>query len=80
MEQQMIIAKRIRDLCEQQNVSFYELSYKSAVPITTLLHIVDGTVKNPGLFTIGKICGGLGITLKEFFDSKEFVGIEYEGE
>lgn len=80
MEQQMILANRIKELCEEQQISFYLLSYRSSVPITTIQHIIDGSTKNPGLFTIGKICGGLGITLKEFFDSEEFEGIEYGGE
>lgn len=80
MKERLILANRIKDLCEQQGISYYELSYKSAVPLTTILHIIDGSTKNPGIFTIGRICGGLSITLKEFFDSEEFMGIEFDGE
>ena len=53
-------------------MSYYALSYESAVPMTTLMHIVDKTTLNPGVLTIGKLCDGLGISLKEFFDSPEF--------
>jgi len=33
---------------------------------------MEGTTKNPGIYTIMKICDGFGITMKEFFDTKEF--------
>lgn len=69
---QKILADRINDLCKEQGITYYSLSYKSTVPLTTLLHIVDGSTKNPGIFTIQKICEGLSISLKDFFDTKEF--------
>ncbi|MDO4343875.1 MAG: XRE family transcriptional regulator [Eubacteriales bacterium] len=71
------LAERIRYLCWQKDMSYYDLSYKSAVPITTLMHIIDGSTKNPGIFTIIKICSGLEITLIEFFDTEEFREIEF---
>lgn len=71
-DEQKRLARRINDLCKQKGISYYVLSYKSAVPLTTLIHIVDGSTKNPGIYTIFKLCDGLGITLKEFFDSEEF--------
>ena len=46
--------------------------------MTTLMHIIDGSTKNPGLFTIIKICNGFNMTVKEFFDAEEFFGIEDE--
>lgn len=75
---QEILAKRINDLCKEKGMSYYSLSYKSAVPITTLMHIVDCSTKNPGLFTICKLCSGFDITLQEFFEAEEFKGIENE--
>lgn len=80
METQKKLAKRIYLLCRMQGISYYKLSYRSAVPMTTLMHIIDGSTKNPGLFTIIKICNGLNITIKDFFDSEEFIGIEDETE
>lgn len=80
MKEQELIAKRIKELCWQNNISYYYLSYKSAVPITTLMHIINCTTKNPGIFTIMKICNGFGISLIEFFDTEELRGIELEPE
>ena len=57
-------------------MTYYALSYASAVPMTTLMHIVDKSTVNPGVLTIGKLCEGFGITLKEFFNAPEFDDIE----
>ena len=76
MEAKDKLANRIKYLCKQKCISYYMLSYMSTVPMTTLMHIMDGSTKNPGLFTISKICGGLRISLKDFFDTQEFEGIE----
>lgn len=80
MDEQKKVVKRINYLCQKQGISYYQLSYRSAVPITTLMHIIDCTTKNPGIFTIIKICNGLNITIKDFFDTEEFGGIEHEVE
>ena len=69
---QQILIDRINELCTQRGISYYNLSYKSTIPMTTLLHIMDGTTKNPGVFTLLKLCDGLGISLIEFFDTEEF--------
>lgn len=72
------LVKRINYLCQEQGISYYTLSYRSSVPLTTLMHIIDGSTKNPGLFTIIKLCSGLDITVRDFFNAEDFEGIEYE--
>lgn len=72
------LASRIKHLCKQNHISYYALSYKAAVPMTTLMHIINCSTKNPGIFTIVKICNGLDISIRDFFDSEEFIDIEYE--
>ena len=76
MDAQDMIIERIRKLCKERKMSYYALAYRSAVPLTTLMHILDKSTRNPGVLTIGRLCDGLDITLKEFFDSEEFEGIE----
>ena len=80
MTEQSKLTKRIQLLCQKQGISYYTLSYRSTVPMTTLMHILDGSTKNPGLFTIIKICNGFNMTVKDFFDAEEFIGIEDEVE
>ena len=67
-----VLKNRIDDLCDERELSYYALSYKASIPQSTMLHIMDGTSKNPGIYTLMKICDGLGMTLKEFFDTDEF--------
>ncbi|MCI8614577.1 XRE family transcriptional regulator [Parablautia intestinalis] len=76
MYAQDVLVERINNLCKKKRMTYYALSYKSAVPMTTLIHIVDKSTVNPGVLTIGKLCDGFGITLKEFFDSPEFENLE----
>lgn len=73
-----VLANRINELCKEQRISYYTLSYKSTVPLTTLLHIVDGSTQNPGIMTIIKICEGLNISIKDFFDTEEFAFVQDE--
>ena len=72
MKAQDLLVERINNLCKEKRMSYYALSYESAVPMTTLMHIMDKSTVNPGILTIGKLCDGLGITMKEFFDTPEF--------
>ncbi|MBQ2934599.1 MAG: helix-turn-helix transcriptional regulator [Lachnospiraceae bacterium] len=78
MKAQDMLVERINNLCKEKGLSYYTLSYRSAVPLTTLMHIIDKTTINPGIITICKICDGLDITVKDFFDAPEFDGLEQE--
>ena len=69
---QEILIARINELCKNDGMTYYTLSYRSTIPLTTLMHIMDGTTKNPGIFTLMKICDGLGVSLSEFFDTEGF--------
>lgn len=76
MNAQEMLIERINNLCKERRMSYYALSYQSAVPLTTLMHIIDKSTANPGIITVSKLCDGFGITMKEFFDSPEFEGLE----
>lgn len=80
MKEQKILAERIKKLCKMKKMSYYLLSYKSSVPITTIMNIIHCTTKNPGIFTIIKICDGLGISIQDFFKTDEFQNIERDTE
>lgn len=66
------ISKRIRELCYEQRVSTSSLSAVSGVSIATIKSIFSGESRNPGILTIHRLCIGLGITVKDFFNSPEF--------
>lgn len=77
-KEQKELAKRIEYLCNEKGMSHYRLSFKSAVPMTTVDNILRGKTKNPGIFTIMKLCNGLGVSIEEFFDCEEFRDVELE--
>lgn len=78
MKEQKKIAKRIEYLCNEKGMSHYRLSFKSAIPMTTVDNILRGKTKNPGILTIIKLCNGLGVSIEEFFDCEEFRDVELE--
>ena len=73
MKEQDMLAERINNLCRERRMTYCSLACASAVPIGTIMHIVDKSTANPGMLTIERLCEGFGITLNEFFDSPEFI-------
>ena len=73
-----VVVKRIRDLCNEQDITPNALSYKSGISQSTIKSILNGESKNPGIVTIKKLCDGLNISLAEFFNTEEFLNIEQE--
>ncbi len=72
------VVKRIYELCEERNLTPNALSYLAGISQSTIKSILNGESKNPGIVTLKKICDGLGITVVEFFDTKEFYELEQE--
>jgi transcriptional regulator with XRE-family HTH domain len=71
MELKEKVGKRITQLRKAKNLSQEQFSYEADIERTYLTHIENGR-KNISLSTLEKIVAALGITIKEFFDSKEF--------
>ena len=78
MNTQQVIAKRIRELCKEKGFTPNGIAIFSAVPQSTVKSILNGESQNPGAVTIKKLCDGFGITLGEFFSTKEFDELEQE--
>ena len=70
------VGKRILEYCNERNISPNKLCTMSGVIQSTVNSIFSGRSKNPKLATIQFLCDGLGITLKEFFDSELFYNLE----
>ena len=52
-------------------ISSYQIAKKGNVHTSTLNKIFNGTAKDPRLSTVFKICKGLDISLKDFFDDDD---------
>jgi transcriptional regulator with XRE-family HTH domain len=72
------VIKRIEELCKERNLTINALSNISGVTQSTVNDIVKGTTYNAGIATIKKLCDGLGISIRDFFDSDLFTNIEQE--
>jgi len=67
---------RILELCDERQLSINALSHASGITQSTLSDIVNGSTRNTGIITINKICQGLGISVRSFFDSELFDQLE----
>ena len=70
------VGKRILEFCEERDITPNKLCTMSGVIQSTVNSIFSGRSKNPKLATIEYLCEGLGISLKEFFDSPLFDNLE----
>ena len=60
---------RIAELCQQKNLSGYSVSYRAGMPSSTYKSIINGKSKNPRIVNINKIADGLGVSIREFYNS-----------
>ncbi len=72
------VAKRIIELCHQKNYTVNALANISGVSPSTIYSMLNQKSQNPGVVSLQKICDGLEISLRDFFDSETFEGLEQE--
>lgn len=72
------VAQRIIDLCNQKNIAVNTLANLAGVSPSTVYSMLNEKSQNPGIVSIKKLCDGLDITLREFFNSNIFENLEQE--
>lgn len=72
------VKNRILQLLGEKKMSIHKLAMESAVPPSSIKNILYGKSQNPGIVTIKMLCDGFGISLIEFFNTKEFTELEQE--
>lgn len=72
------VAKRIIWLCDEQGIAINNLANLSGVSPSTVYSMLNSKSNNPGVVSLQKLCDGLGISLREFFDDKIFENLEQE--
>lgn len=72
------VAKRIIDLCNEKNIAINALANLSGVSPSTVYSMLNEKSQNPGVVSLKKLCDGMGISLREFFDCSLFDDIEQE--
>lgn len=72
------VKQRIIDLCEQHNITVNKLATISGITQSTINNITGGRNNSTTISTVKKICDGLDISIKDFFDSPLFDDLEQE--
>ena len=72
------VSTKLVNICKERNISINKLATISCLTQSTVENIVNCNSKNPKLLTIIRICDGLGISLKDFFDDEIFTGLDRE--
>ena len=78
MDAYTAVKNRILQLLGEKNMSIHKLATESAVPPSSIKNILYGKSQNPGIVTIKMLCDGFGISLVEFFNTKEFQELDQE--
>ena len=72
------VVNRFKNLCLEKNIKPNELATRSGVTPSTVYSMLDESRRNISIVLIKKLCDGLDISLKDFFDSDEFNLLEQE--
>ena len=72
------VEKRIIELCNQRGIAVNNLANISGVSPSTIYSILNEKSQNPGVCSLKKICDGLEISIRAFFDSDLFDDLEQE--
>jgi len=72
------VAKRILALCEDRQIAVNALANIAGIPPSTIYSMLNEKSQNPGIVSIKKICDGLDISVRTFFDCDLFDGLEQE--
>lgn len=72
------VAARIIELCRERDLAINALANISGIPPSSVYSLLNEKSQNPGIVTIKKLCDGLEITLREFFNSSLFDNIDQE--
>lgn len=72
------VAARIVNLCRERGIAINALGNISGVNPPTIYSMLNSKSKNPGVVSLQKICDGLDITIRDFFNDELFDDIEQE--
>ncbi len=72
------VVMRILELCRQKNLTVNGLAMASGVPPSTVYSMLSQKSLNPGVISIQKLCDGMDISVRAFFDSELFDDLEQE--
>ena len=72
------VLRRINEICNEREIAVNRLANLSGITPSTVYSVFDIERKDIGIVLIKKICGGLEISLQDFFNSEIFDSLEQE--
>ena len=72
------VAARILALCAERGIAINALAGSAGVSPSTVYSMLNAKSQNPGVVSLQKLCDGFDISLRQFFDSPLFEGLEQE--
>lgn len=66
------IVLQLLNLCVSRGMTTYELAQKARLSPGSLYGILSKTSKDPGVRSMRKLCAGLEVSMKEFFNGDIF--------
>lgn len=73
----MDVKARIQQLMDERGWTFYRLAKEASIPWSTLRNIFKRN-NDPSIYTLECICKGFGMTLPQFFDVDNQMGLTDE--
>ena len=78
MNAKQAVAVRIQELCKERGITVNTLANMAGTSPSTIYSMLNEKSKNPGVVSLKKLCDGLEISIREFFDSDLFDDLEQE--
>ncbi len=72
------VAQRIVDLCAERKITVNTLGNICGINPSTIYSMLNAKSQNPGVVSLQKICDGLEISIRDFFNDELFNNIEQE--
>ncbi len=72
------VAKRIQALCVQRHMTVNTLANICGVSPSTIYSMLNEKSQNPGIVSSQKLCDGLEISMRDFFNDPLFESLEQE--
>lgn len=78
MTTKQAVSVRTQQLCAERDMAINALANISGVSPSTIYSMLNEKSQNPGVVSIKKICDGLEITVRDFFNCELFDNLEQE--
>ena len=72
MKAQDAVRKRIIEISQVKNLSINKVATNCFINTSTITSLLNGHSKKSEIATISRICYGLGVSIREFFNSPLF--------